>query len=96
MVLGYTNNSEGETGTSSIHTLPEDTTSETTPHELVFVPEPPVGLEADPVSPVAINLTWIPPKLPLGASRISYYTVCFNEVQTSLSVNASSINCLQR
>ncbi|XP_046398270.1 protogenin-like isoform X2 [Ischnura elegans] len=48
--------------------------------------EPPYGLEAQPTSPRSINLTWIPP-----SPAATHYTVSYNPVQSSLSVNSSTV-----
>ncbi|KAG8225283.1 hypothetical protein J437_LFUL001896, partial [Ladona fulva] len=52
--------------------------------------EPPTGLEAQPTSPRSINLTWIPP-----STSASYYTVSYNPVQSSLSVNTSTVKYIR-
>lgn len=95
MVSGFTQEDDGESGVSFIHTLSGKGSSNKITPEFSSVPEPPVSLEADPVSPVAINLTWSSPQTPLGFNNIKHYTVCFNPVQTSRSKN-NAINCVKR
>ncbi|KAF4532453.1 hypothetical protein B566_EDAN003028 [Ephemera danica] len=72
----------GGTAAKSIHTLGPDKGNE---GGLV---EPPSGLEAEPISPTSIRLSWQPPST--GEDAVSFYTVRYHPVQSALSVNASN------
>lgn len=92
MVLGFTGEGDGEAATLSIHTAENESSSqsESTPPLPGHAPDPPVGLEAEPISSSAIRLSWA------HGSDVAFYTVCYNPVQTSLSVDEKSIQCLKR
>lgn len=81
MVLGFSEEGEGETATLAFHTEVKS---------VGHTPEPPVALEAEPISSSAIRVSWA------QSSDVAYYTVCYNPVQTSLSVDEKSIQCVKR
>ncbi|KAJ4450294.1 hypothetical protein ANN_01714 [Periplaneta americana] len=84
-VHGYYSEGPGESGLKAIHTLPLSGTD-----EAMAIPsmglEPPTNLEAEPISPISINLTWTPPQ---SAINVSYYTVGYRLVQSSHPRNSS-------
>lgn len=64
--------------------------------EFPSIPEPPVSLEAEPISSRAINLTWsISQQATPGLINIKHFTICFNPVQNSLDKNAV-VRCVKR
>ena len=85
---GLSGTKEGEMGVRSIHTLPPLGNA-----TRALALAPPVNLEAEPTSPTSINLTWIPPPLP---TNVSYFTVSYHIVPTSIPLDNSSIYFLHR
>lgn len=93
MVMGFTEEDDGETGVSSVYTLSKADSNKISDFSLV--PEPPFSLEADPLSSVSIKLTWNVSQATSLSRSLKYFTVCFSSVQTSRNKNLVA-NCVRR
>ncbi|XP_075231320.1 protogenin-like [Lycorma delicatula] len=87
LISGVSNNVEGQVGVRSIQTLPPLSTG-----NLVPAIPPPTNLLAEPTTPTTINLTWTTPPPP---TNVSYYTLSYHIVQTSLPLDNSSVNFIR-
>ncbi|KAK6644417.1 hypothetical protein RUM43_000684 [Polyplax serrata] len=94
MVLGFTETEDGEAGVGFVTTHSIFGNLNKVVPEFPSTPEPPSLLEADPISPVAINLTWSTPQSSSGFTNIKHYTVCFNAVRTGHHKNIS-VSCIK-
>ncbi|PSN32732.1 hypothetical protein C0J52_25796 [Blattella germanica] len=88
LVHGYNDEGVGEFGLKAIYTLPTSGNADVTAIPSMGL-EPPTNLEAEPTSPNSINLTWTPPQ---SAVNVSYYTVCYGQVQSTFTVNSTFVS----
>lgn len=84
-VRGVSGGREGEMGVRGVHTLP--------PADIPSLNlAPPTNLEATPQSPFIIYLTWVPP----AQVNVSYFTVCYRVVPSSVAIEDTFANFLNR
>jgi hypothetical protein len=82
----------GVLGLNAIHTLPARGNTDVTSIPFLGL-EPPTNLEAEPMSPTSINLTWTSPQ---SIVNVSYYTVCYGLVQSTRTANSSVYSYVSR
>jgi len=80
----------GDPTTLTARTLPDEAVSQSQ-SPAGHAPEAPIGLEAEPVNSSAIRISWSH-----GTPHASYFTVCYNPVQSSLSVDEKIVQCTKR
>lgn len=84
-VLSFTSTAEGQEAIQTIFTQPENMTVD---RDI----GPPEILEAEPISPRSIKLSWKPPP---SVHNITYFTVRYSAVHSSGLPNASAVQCVR-
>ncbi|XP_064471524.1 protogenin-like [Ornithodoros turicata] len=84
-VLSFVNDMEGQEAIQTILTRPENMTVDRDV-------DPPETLEAEPIGPRSIRLSWKPPE---SVRNITYYTIRYSAVHTNSFSNASAAQCVR-